>query len=188
MVSDLVIGSLIGGGFSIAGYAVAGWSNLRSTQKRIEADRHQLEMQQEGEKDRRRAEFFLGEKVEALTDLFSALERSKRTYIRYGDRAEQGVVDAGDYDEVVTAFESFQSTKDYASLFLSDTQYGTIIKYSNELYEINGMIEWKARNPHVKRNEIPDSMMWDRLGFLDKYENAKEMLKDEVNEPIRMIE
>lgn len=51
MVSDVVLGALIGVGGSVAGYLISGLSALKATEKQIEAQREQLDKQLEAQNE-----------------------------------------------------------------------------------------------------------------------------------------
>lgn len=188
MVSDIVLGSLIGGGFSVVGYIAAGLINHASTKRRIEADKDRLRIRQDNENERRRAEFFLGEKVDALTTLYRDLEKAKRCYLSRGDEAENNPISEDVVSEVLSAYRSFEESMDYASLFLDEDQYETVMAFFVELMDANSMFQWWVNNPNAGYSDIPDRRTWDRGEFLRTYDDAREALKDEVAEPIRQFE
>lgn len=177
MVADTVWVAVASGGSAVAAAGITGLINRWNTRDRL----HE-------ENERIRAEFYLGEKVEALTALYGEVEQSKRTFLRYGDWALYEPISEEGETEVREDFESFEETVDYASLFLTEEQHETAMEYFNEIWDTRAMIFWRKENPDVGQPDIPEFEKWDRAELLATYRRTKEMLRAEINEPIRQFE
>ncbi|MFC4452092.1 hypothetical protein [Halorussus aquaticus] len=191
MVSEAVILSgLFGVGGSVAGYLVAGWFNLKSTEKQVSAQRDQLdkrlqaqeerlEAQIQSEDARRRAEYYLDKKVESLIQTHSTLEETRRTYKRIADKAGHGGISEEDHQDAIDLYFEYKSTVDRVSIFLDEPQHEILLDVFNILHDTNPYLSRAVKQP-----ENVDYREFDLAEYNDRFNEAEEMLKKEVKTPI----
>lgn len=172
MVSEGIIGALVGGGFAVAGSAITGWINRQNTQDRIKADN-----------ERRRGEYYLQKKVEALMNLYAVVEETRREYKKTADKAVYGEISQQEYDEVVNWYHKYERAMDRAAVFLSEEQHETLLEAFNKIHDTNSFLHRKIDNP-----EQDSYSEFGLSEYNERFDAVEEVLKDEINGPIKEFE
>ncbi|WP_423746622.1 hypothetical protein V5735_19035 [Haladaptatus sp. SPP-AMP-3] len=165
MVSDILITAAIGG---TVGAVVTAAASL-----------FQTHLQQQSENIRWHAEFYLERKVESLMDLHAALEHAKLIYIEKGLKIGYGTVTKEDVDEVISVWQRFEQKLNQASVFLTNDQQQILSETLDKFHEANPIFN----QAYEERNMAPSDFA--RREILDKYREGSEVLKEEINGPIK---
>lgn len=191
MVTEQVLNSIIPVVAAVIGYLVAGAVNLRSTDKQIASQRQQMETRLAAQKEqlderlsretnRRKGEFFLEKKVDALIDFYSVMNNTRTEYKRTIDQAEMGAMITEDrLTEIVHLYREFRSEMDQALIFLDQEQQEPFRDLSNELYRTNQEID-SVVNPPME--SVETNFRWHEV--VEKFDQAEKILRNEVKGPI----
>lgn len=195
MVSETILlalgAALISGSSAVAASGVTAYINRQNTQDQIEAQQTQLESRLNAEDRRRRAEYYLEPKVEAMTDLYGQLHYCRYRY-RVADDMPPESMDRADLEEIIEFSRRFQVAMETASAFLSAEQNEVIEKFYGNLIEANTYFQKLVRE--TQSGEWPISVddrtkeMWDRMELFQLHDEAREVLKQEIYEPLRDFE
>lgn len=183
MVSDTVLGAAIGVSGAVVGSVVTGAFNWLSTKQRIEAERENLEIRQQAETERRRGEYYLEQKVEALLNVYAVLEETRREYKKTADAAVYGSISEEDYQEVVEWYRKYERAMDRASVFLTEEQHQNLLGVLDKIHKTNSFLHRKIDNP--------EESSYSEFGlseFNDRFNAAEDILKEEINGPIEAID
>lgn len=183
MVSDTVLGAVIGVSGAIIGSLLTGAFNWLSTRQRMEAERENLRIRQQAETERRKGEYYLQQKVEALMSLYAILEETRREYKKTADKAVYGEISQEQYDEVIDCYHKYEQAMDRAAVFLSDEQHETLLEVFNIIHETNSFLHRKIDNP-----EQSDYSEFGLSEYNDRFNTAEEMLKEEIRGPIEALD
>lgn len=182
MVSDTVLGAIIGVSGAVIGSLLTGIFNWLSTKQRVEAERENLEIRQQAETERRRGEQYLQQKVDAMMNVYAVLEETRRKYKETADVAAFGPISQEDYNEVIELHRSYEQAMDRAALFLTEEQHEVLLEVSKKLLDVNSFLDRHIDNPNER-----DYSEFNLQKFNEKFDNAEEMLKDEINGPIKAM-
>lgn len=183
MVSDTVFGAAIGVSGVVIGSFLTGAFNWLSTKQRMEAERENLQIRQEAETERRRGEYYLQQKVEALINLYAVLEETRREYKKTADKAVYGEISQEEYEEVIEWYNRYERTMDRAAVFLSDEQHEILLEVFNNIHDTNSFLHRKVDNPEKsKYSEFGLSE------YNDRFNTAEDMLKQEIRGPIEALD
>ncbi|WP_254766829.1 hypothetical protein [Salinilacihabitans rarus] len=182
MVSDTVIGAVIGVSGAIIGSLVTGAFNWLSTRQRMEAERENLRIRQQAETERRRGEYYLQQKVEALMSLYAILEETRREYKKTADKAVYGEISQEEYDDVIDWYHKYERAMDRAAVFLSDEQHEILLEAFNKIHDTNSFLHRKVDNP--KQSDYSEFGLSE---YNDRFNTAEEMLKEEIRGPIEAL-
>lgn len=180
MVADTVWVALASGGAAVAASGVTAYINRQNTKDRLQV-----------ENERRRAEYFLKPKVEALTNLYKEMYNCRHLYQRMADKRSMGL-DQTDMNQIDIAYMDFQEALDAASPYLSDDQLETVEEFRSQLVGANTY--FLAINENTESGHIPtdvpdhDEEQWDRWEFFEAHEEARDAVKAELAEPIEQFE
>lgn len=183
MVSDTVLGALIGVGGAVIGSLLTGLFNWVSTKQRMNAERENLEIRQQAETERRRGEYYLEQKVEALMNLYAVLEETRREYKKTADAAVYGEISQEKYDGVIDWYHKYERAMDRAAVFLSNEQHKTLLEVFNTIHDTNAFLHQKINNP--KQSDYSEFGLSE---FNDRFDDAEEMLKEEIKVPIEALD
>lgn len=183
MVSDTILGAVIGVSGAVVGSLLTGAFNWLSTKQRMEAERENLEIRQQAETERRRGEYYLQQKVEILMNLYAVLEETRREYKKTADKAVYGSISQEEYDEVIDWYHKYEKVMDRAAVFLSDEQHQNLLEVFNIIHETNSFLHRKVDNP-----EQSDYSEFGLAEYNDRFDTAEEMLKEEIREPIEALD
>lgn len=173
MVVETVLAGVFGVVGSVVGYGVAAWANIQSTERQIESENR-----------RRRGEYFLERKVEALMELHSTLKTTRRKYKFKADKVGEVQLSQEEVDELMEQFREYEQVKNEAGIFLDDDQQRTLAEVVGILLDVNNNLYNAVNNP-------PDSVERYAFGFNEfnvKFDEAEEVLKEEVKGPIDAFE
>ncbi|RKD88554.1 hypothetical protein ATJ93_4208 [Halopiger aswanensis] len=175
-VSDTVLGVLAGGLFTLAGYISGGLINYYRTQTEVKAEDRRL-----------RAELSMERKVEALTNLHAELEECQRGLVEILDRVPyDGFGENGEIEEADQLIEEFEIAMDEASIYLSEEQHETVLDFFETLGEVNSSISgWAFETVEMRGGDMYHER---RMSLIDGYEEVKEILQDEIREPIEELD
>jgi hypothetical protein len=183
MVSDTVLGAAIGVSGAVIGSLLTGVFNWLSTKQRMEAERENLHIVQQAETERRRGEYYLQQKVEALMNLYAVLEETRREYKTTADAAVYGAISEEDYQEVIDWYHKYERAMDRAAVFLTDEQHETLLEVFNKIHDSNSFLHRKVDNPKQS-----DYSKFGLSEYNDRFNTAEEMLKEEIKEPIEALD
>lgn len=172
MVETLLAGALGILGSAI-GYGVAAWENLKTTEKQIRS-----------EDRRRRGEYYLERKVNALMELHSTLKATRRLYKFKADRVGHERLPEEEYEEVLQQFRDYERTVNDASIFLDDEQQRALTDVIGILLDANRNLSNAVNNP-------PESVERYSFGFTefnDRFDKAEDVLQNEIKGPIDAFE
>lgn len=170
MVSDAILGALVGGGLAVAGSYVQAWFNRKNAQDRIEA-----------ENQRHHAEIYAGEKVEALSRLHSNLVECRQTMSKQLGRKADDLTAEEVRGEILPLVESLQVALDRAAIFLDEDQIDTLSDAYLKVSEAGESLEATADNPRLEPSV-------ESLELIEDTEEAMEVLRTEINRPIEKFE
>lgn len=139
-------------------------------------------LQLESENARSRAEFYLEQKVDALIRVHSAFEKAKRTYVDHGHKIGHCSLSEDEVQEVISSWRALESAFNHASVFLSDQQNETLGTAFNAFHNNNALFYRAKENP-----EDMEPSDFKRHELLDTYYDAKDVLKEELNDPIKEL-
>jgi hypothetical protein len=165
MVSDTVMGALVGGGVALLGSGLTAGINYYRTKQQLET-----------ENERRHAEFFLDKKVDALSEVHVNLARSY-------DTLGVALQNPGEYswsrvqDELLPKIDSLQNSISMSSIFLTKQQESTLRSTVERYYAIADEIALLENVSREDLNEIHEAT-----------DKAKQTLAAEINEPIQRFE
>lgn len=183
MVSDTVLGAAIGVSGAVIGSLLTGAFNWLSTRQRMEAERENLHIRLQTETERRRGEYYLQQKVEALMNLYAILEETRRKYKKTADKAVYGEISQEEYDEAIDWYHKYEQAMDRAAVFLSDEQHETLLEVFNTIHDTNSFLHRKIDNP-----EQSDYSEFGLSEYNDRFNTAEEMLKEEIRGPIEALD
>lgn len=183
MVSDTLFGAIIGGGGVIIGSLFSGLFNWFSTKQQLESQRENLQIRQRAETERRRGEYYLQQKVEALMTLYAVLESTRREYKRTVDTAVHAGISEDEYEEVIDWYHEYEQAIGRAAVFLDEEQHETLLEVLDILHTTNPLLNREIDNP--KEGD------YDEFGlseYNDRFDAAEDMLKGEIKEPVEALE
>lgn len=173
-VSDTVLGVLVGRFFTLAGSISTGLINYYRTQTEAKAENRGL-----------RAELYMEQKVEALTNLHAELEEYQRGLVEILDRAHDGFGENGEVEEADQLVEEFEIAMDEASIYLSEEQHETVLGFFETLGEVNSSISgWAFETVEMRSGDIYHER---RMSLISGFEEVKEILQDGIREPIEEL-
>ena len=175
-VSDTVLGVLVGGFFTLAGYISGGLINYYRTRTEVRAEDRRL-----------RAELYMERKVEALTNLHAELEECQRGLMKILDKAPfEGFGENGEMEEADKLIEEFEIAMDEASIYLSEEQHETILDFFETLGDVNSSINgWAFETVEMRDGDLYKER---RRSLISGYREVKEILQDEIREPIEELD
>lgn len=194
MVSTTVIlSSLLGVIGTILGFSVAGWFNLKSTNKqisaqkdqlnrRLEAQQEQLEAQIQSENDRRRADYYLEKKVDILINAYSTLKETRRVYKRHADKAGQIGISQEEYQDAVKLYNQYKVAIDRAAVFFEESQHEILLEVFATLHQNNSYLQRGVDYP-----ESVEYSEFDLKEYNDKFDAAENLLKAKIKTPIDAV-
>lgn len=165
MVSEAIIGALIGGGFAVAGSLVTSAIDYYKTKMKIES-----------ESETKHAEFLIDNKVQALSGLHRSLvdaEKALETALRQPSQYEMNRVET----DLMPAVTKFGEKVSESSVFLNHRQELVMNHAQKNFLQI--AIEAAIRET------ASDSL---NTQLSESTRLAKEALSSEINEPIRRFE
>lgn len=173
MVSDVVLGAIVGGGAAVAGSLVQAYFNRKNTRDLIEA-----------QKEQQQAQFFAGEKVQALSQLHSVLVEC-RTQIGNQLAGDGPVMTEHDVDtQIWPLILSLQTAQDQARIFLRDNEQQQAVH--DAVVEIIKAAQFIKAATKGGVSEDPAPVEMEDLA--EETEKAKGVLKRELNKPIEQFE
>lgn len=182
MVSDVVASGVVAIIAGAAGYAIAGWVNLKSTTKQIEAQEKRLDTRIEAENRQRRADYYIEQKVNGLMQLYSAMKQVRREYKRKADVSSYQGITKEEYEELIATFDEYESAMDRGAIFLDDEQQEKLLDVLHVLMAANGHFSDAMDNlEYVEQYDFGEYGLSD---FNDRFNAAEEMLQEEMKGPI----
>mgnify|MGYP006268070631 CR=1 FL=1 len=179
MITEGILGALVGGSFAIGGALVQGLISRKNTIDRIEA-----------ENDRRVGEYYLKQKVEVLTEYHAQLEKIFEELGVYQNQIymdEDGITEEEFHDELTEMFNTYYHTSSRASVFLTENQEDTLSETADVLrkahlhlqkvLELDGYDDKKAVPP-----------LWHRERQEYAKEEARDVVKEEIQKSMRRLE
>ena len=200
MVSEAVIGALVGGGAAVAGSYVQAYFGRKNAKDQIEAQNR-----------RREAELYLAHKAEALKDAFEVLHKAsdtvfqQYTMVSAANNEEEipNPLKREDLFEMADLISEYRKKMTIASIYLDEEQQEVLIEANDALflhsvYAISKMSEEESFIfDFLNRLDLErglDELHVDELEDLDmnafrlKLNKAKLTLKEEMNKPIEGFE
>lgn len=202
MVSDIVLGAVVGVGGTVVGSIVTGGISWLNTRQRIEA-----------ENLRHKAEFYVGHKVERIVDLYNAVEELHYTFSDPDPYADYGL------DDFQSAIQDYEKALRRANIYLTLEERGTLYEYLRnhekaeqvlrEAPSADGMTieEFEQLSSEFEDTELDDidfekwaeaQTMSERIDLVDSEidwealvggtEEVMEILEDKLSEPVRQFE
>lgn len=173
MVSDAVLGALVGGGAGVLGAGITAVLSWFTTTKRIDSTNK-----------RRRAEFYWEREAESLTNLHSKLEECHRTITSHSDPHEEKsyIPKETHEDEVLSTIEAFRTALRRDGIYLSEENHDTLNEALGQFYRSTNSIDW-GFDSDDKRKELKELDL-----MAEKYSKAKRALQEQINEPIEEFE
>lgn len=183
MVSEAILGALVGGGAAVVGSYVQAQVNRQNTRDRIDAERENLKVRQQAETERRRGEYYLQKKVEALMNLYAVLAETRREYKKTADKAVFDGITQEEYDETIELYHKYEQEMDRAAVFLNDEQHETLLVAFKTIHDTNSFLNRKIDNP-----EQSDYSEFNLGEHNDRFDAAEETLKEEIRVPIEALD
>lgn len=172
MVSDAILGALVGGGAAVAGSFVQAYFARQNTKDRIRA-----------QNERQQAQFFAGQKVQALAQLHSALIDCRRDIghqlVEDGPMLSEQEVET----QIWPLIRSLQTAQDRASIFLDDEQQQAVQDAFEQVNEASQYIKAAAQGGVT---EGPAPVAIDELA--EETQKAMNVLEEEISGPIEKFE
>ena len=170
MVSQAILGAIVGGGAAILGSFIQAWFNRQNTKDRIEA-----------QNNREQAKFYVDQKVESLIELHEVLvecrDRISRELAGETPRASQEEYENEIWplnkklDIVLDKNRIFLDTRQEEKIFQANMKTLDAIEYLESFYDNS------FEAPEVELSE-----------YADITEEAMNVIKQEINEPIDNFE
>lgn len=199
MVSDAVIT----GGMTVLGvllgYSVAGLWNYKTTKIQISAQETQLEQQLTAQREqletqlaavnqRRRAEYYIEQKVEVLIQLHAIIKETRRQYKIAADMVGGQQLPEKKYDEIIEYFQAYEQAMDRANLFLEDDEQQGMLQVLDLLHDVNQHLnEATYRKPeNMERYDFSRDKGF--AEFNEIFNQAEGALRNEVKGPIDALE
>lgn len=183
MVSDTVLGAAIGVSGAVTGALLSGLFNWFSTKQQLESQRENFQIRQQAETERRRGEYYLQQKVEALMTLYAVLESARREYKRTVDTAVHAGISEDEYEEVIDRYHEYEQAMDRAAVFLGEEQHERLLEVLDILHTTNSLLDREIDNP-----EQSDYSEFGISEYNDRFDAAEDMLKGEIKEPVEALE
>lgn len=175
MVADVIIAAFVGG---FAGSTIQAIVSRKNTEKRIQAQH-----------DRRIGEFFLDEKVRALTEYHVELERfieeirvlKNRAY--FSDERDEDVTEVR--SDVVEVYNDYHRSLTRASIFLTEEQHEVL----NET-----LMPFREASKHVEDSVSEDLLTlmaddeWNYEEVIESFNDAREVVKREIQQGLNRLE
>lgn len=199
MVSEAVIGALVGGGAAVAGSYVQAYFGRKNAKDQIDAQNR-----------RREAEMYLSHKAEALKEAFEALHKATDTALQQhlivsvasGDENISTPIERDELFDMANLVIDYREKLTVASIYLDDDQQETLLEAGNALMLLFGYILSKSTNESFVvdfYNSFDIGWSMDGIetngfdevdinAFKSTMNNAKLTLKDEMNKPIEDFE
>jgi hypothetical protein len=179
MVSETVVGAAIGVTGAVIGSLATGAFNYLTTRQRLEA-----------ENARRHADYFLRERVDALSDLHSKLERCRQAYL-YNWESVLSFDEFEVRQKVMSKFYAYEEAMSRASIFLEEDQMQAMRDVFEQFRTANGYFYWYAR--HGNRDgeldeEPPDEIRFSEAELRESVDAAREVLRSEISDPARYFD
>lgn len=173
VVSETLLGVIVGGLFTLAGSVVIGLIHYFRTQTEVRAENRQLN-----------AELYLEQKAEALISLHETLHECHMGYIRALNRVPSEKFDGlAEIDKAVELTEEFIVARRRASIFLTEEQEKTL-----EAYSVMGAILTRDLLNECTINR-EDGLRSDWTSDLKAgYEEITDVLNEEMQKPIDELE
>lgn len=171
MVSEGILGAMVGGTAAILASLVQAWFNRRNTEDRIEA-----------ENQRYYAESYVGEKVESLSKLHSKFIECRQVLSKQLGRKSDDMSEEDIQKEIIPLIDSLQAELDRASIFLDEEQ---IDELSDAYLKINiagEFLEQEAKGGAQNITKVESGEL------INNTEVALEVIENEINEPIESFE
>lgn len=182
MVSDVVLGTILGAMIALVGTSIQSYVNWRQT-------RHKTD---EANK-RRRAEFYLEKKVDSLVEYHSNLTIFIEEIEVVKNRVESGNLTREEFDgEFTDLFNSYHNSMAQATAFLTEEQTetlgDTVVKFREGIAYIEEKLEGLDRDDDEEEEELYFFHDWDREDQLESFEKAKRVVEEEINDGISGLE
>lgn len=171
MVSEAILGAVVGGGAAVAASFVQAWFNRQNTKDRINA-----------ENQRYHAEIYAGEKVEALAQLHSKLVESRQVLSKQLGRKADDMTEEEVQKEVLSLVDSLQASLDKCTIFLDKRQVDIL---SDAYLRISAASEFLEAEAQGEPHRVPDV---DSSELIDDTNEAMKVLEKEINKPIEKFE
>lgn len=175
MVSDTVLGAIIGVSGAVVGSLLTGVFNWLTTKQRIQA-----------ENNRRHAEFYMENKVERLTEIHSKLAEASEWFVAAAAlKQESGKIPSDSSnsgklspDKLRELSQSLQISISNGSIYLNDEQEAILRRTVDDL--------WNACS-HLENDEkdIEEEYV---MSLVDTTKTSQEVLSKEISEPIEKLE
>lgn len=170
MVSDVVLGALVGGGAAVAGSFVQAWFARQNIKDQISA-----------ENERRRAEHILKRETDALMELYRDTEKCHTIVQDYASTSSvdsEAISPDEYYDEVKPELRSLRSSIRQNGIFLSEQeQQEHFNPVLGQVRQADVEIEWRQNHPD--RNP-PAEVQMDWKKFIESFNSAREFMREKV--------
>ena len=178
MISEGILGAIVGGSAAAFGSFVQAWFNRQNTKDRIEA-----------ENDRRHADYYLQEKVKALSELHGALEECRQEYL-HALGGPHELDDERFESTILPKFEKYESAVARTSIFLDDKQREVLTDTVDQFKAINSSISIYlfAENRMSTLVDLDIEMITNKEDLTSSVESARDVLRDEISEPVKHFE
>lgn len=171
MVSDTLLGAIIGVSGAIIGSLLTGLFGWLSTKQRIKA-----------EDKRRQAEFYMENKVERLTAVHSRLieveQAFARTLVTIDSKKEsEEYPQISNKEEIYSYITQYQFSITNATIYLDNSQAANLRKVADKFWRIYDQLDDDLNIDADMRDEIIDATF-----------EGREILEEEISEPVRQLE
>jgi uncharacterized membrane-anchored protein YhcB (DUF1043 family) len=172
----------------LLGVAIGGTIGYLTTRMQVRAQKDQLETQLSRETSRRRAEFYLEKKVDALIEMYSVVKRARDAFRPAMSTISTQPESFGieDFEEIRSLHFEYRRKQKYAQIFLDDEQTEAaedLLVYLNSLTgQLKNIVEFS------QQKERQYDVDFDLMKYNQHFSDAENFLKEEVKGPIDEIE
>lgn len=170
MISEAILGAIVGGGAAVAGSVVQAWFNRQNTKDRIEAD-----------KQMQKSQHYVSVKVEALTELHSSLADCRQIIGRELANGSPDMTVEEFSEEIWPLIDSLSSAIHKSGIFLDSDQQEAVFDAYMIVTEANMSIR------EVARGQVTECSI-DTKTLAEETNKAMDVIKNEVNGPIDEFE
>lgn len=175
--------TLVGAAF---GFLFATVVDYFRTTRLVSSQKEQLELQINATNQRQVSEKYIEQKVSNLMHLHYVLQNTFRLYKKKADKVPHSAVTREDIEEALDQYEECSVAIDQASIFLSESQQQKLYNFKDFL----GFVETNLNNAlnHPKQTEQYDFGKYELIDFIETFEDAEQMLKNEIKPRIDVLE
>jgi len=176
LITETLLGVIIGGLFTLSGSLLVGLIHYFRTKTEVQAE------------DRRiKAEMYLDKKADALTTLHAELEECQRGLMEILDRVpSENYGKEGEVEEAKKLIKEYEIAMDRASIYLSEGNYNKLLNLFNVLNDVHSSVDGWMFEPREQR--VDDLLTKRRKNLVNEYYAVKEVLQNEIRDPIDEID